>query len=203
MSRRIFRGAACVALVLVLTACAGQRAKRSLPDADALARQVVREQTLAARTAWTLRGRLGVSDGHDGGSGSLEWSQHDRQFRFSVHAPVTGKTWTLSGGPGHVVLEGLRAEAITGEDASALLERELGWRVPVTELVAWARGARAPGEARVEFRADGLPSQIDQAGWKVQFLDYDEGRSPPLPSKVFASRGSYKVRLSIREWTIE
>ncbi|MEO6689206.1 MAG: lipoprotein insertase outer membrane protein LolB [Dokdonella sp.] len=199
----MFRGTAFVALVVLLTACAGQHVKQSLPDAGGLAHQIVREQTLAAQTAWTLRGRLGVSDGHDGGSGSLEWSQRDHQFRFSVHAPVTGKTWTLSGGPGHVVLEGLREDAIAGEDASTLLERELGWRVPVTELVSWARGARAPGEARIEFRADGLPAQIDQAGWKVQFLDYDERRSPPLPSKVFASKGSYKVRLSIREWTLE
>lgn len=203
MSRHILRGAAWVALVLVLAACAGQKMKQNPPDADALARQVVREQTLKAQKVWSLRGRLGVSDGHDGGSGSLEWSQHDDQFRFSVHAPVTGKTWTLSGAPGHVLLEGLREEAITGEDASALLERELGWRVPVAELVAWARGARATGEAQIEFRADGLPAEIDQAGWKVQFLDYDEGRDPPLPSKVFATKGSYKVRLSIREWTLE
>ncbi|MEO5558777.1 MAG: lipoprotein insertase outer membrane protein LolB [Dokdonella sp.] len=203
MSRRILRGATWLALVLALTACAGQHVKHSPPDADALSRQVVREQALAAQSAWTLRGRLGVSDGHDGGSGSLEWSQHDRQFRFSVHAPVTGKTWTLSGGPGHVVLEGLRDAAIAGDDASALLERELGWRVPVAELVAWARGARASGVAQIEFRADGLPAQIDQAGWKVQFLDYDPAHDPPLPSKIFAAKGSYKVRLSIREWTLE
>lgn len=194
------RGAASMALVLLLTGCARQQVKQVPPTADALAGQVVREHALAAQNAWTLRGRLGVSDGRDGGSGSLEWSQHDRQFRFSVHAPVTGKTWTLSGGPGHVVLEGLRDEAIAGDDASALLERELGWRVPVDELVAWVRGARAPGEAHIEFRTDGLPAQIHQAGWKVQFLDYDEGRDPPLPSKVFAAKGSYKVRLSIREW---
>ncbi|MEO7326458.1 MAG: outer membrane lipoprotein LolB, partial [Dokdonella sp.] len=88
-------------------------------------------------------------------------------------------------------------------DASALLERELGWRVPVAELVAWARGARAPGQAQIDFRADGLPAEIDQAGWKVQFLDYDQEHDPPLPSKVFAAKGSYKVRLSIRKWTLE
>jgi outer membrane lipoprotein LolB len=203
MSRSVVRSAALAALALMLAACVGQRVKPGKPDAELFARQLEREQVLAASAAWTLRGRLGVSDGHDSGSGSLEWTQRGRQFRFSVHAPITGKTWTLSGEPGHAVLEGLREQAIEGEDAAALLERELGWRVPVAELVDWARGARATGDARIEFRADGLPAQIDQDGWKVQYLDYDQSRAPPLPSKVFATKGSYKVRLAIREWSMQ
>ena len=75
-------------------------------------------------------------------------------------------------------------------------------RVPVAQLVYWARGARAKGDAQVRFRADGLPAEIDQDGWKVEYVDYGPGE-PPLPSKVFASKGDYKVRLSIREWTTE
>lgn len=203
MTRGFLRGAALAAVALLLGACAGQPRKAVVPDAEMLGRQVVREQALSAHAAWTLRGRLGVSDGRDGGSGSLEWRQDGTRFRFSVHAPVTGKTWVLVGQPGKVALEGLRDQAIEGEDAAALLERELGWRVPVAELVDWARGARAAGEAQIRFRADGLPAEIVQSGWKVEYLDYDQGHDPPLPSKVFASKGNYKVRLAIREWAAE
>ena len=59
--------------------------------------------------------------------------------------------------------------------------------------------AVAPRHARIEFRDDGLPAQIEQDGWKVRYLDYDTTRDPPLPSKVFASRGDYQVRLAIRD----
>jgi outer membrane lipoprotein LolB len=62
---------------------------------------------------------------------------------------------------------------------------------------------RAPGAARITFRDDGLPASIEQSGWKVEYLDYDESRDPPLPGKVFASQGSYKVRLAIREWALQ
>jgi outer membrane lipoprotein LolB len=203
MRRGFPRVPALAVLALVLGACAGQRQKAVAPDAEMLGRQVVREQALATHAAWSLRGRLGVSDGRDGGSGSLEWSQDGARFRFSVHAPVTGKTWLLAGQPGDVALEGLREQVVKGEDAAGLLERELGWRVPVAELVDWARGARAPGAAQIRFRADGLPAEIDQAGWNVEYLDYEQGHDPPLPSKVFASKGNYKVRLSIREWSLE
>jgi outer membrane lipoprotein LolB len=191
------------ACALVLAACVAQPRKSLGPDAQSLARQAAREQALAKYPAWTVTGRLGVSDGHDSGSGSLQWSQHGSSFRFRVQAPVTGKTWMLFGDASHAVLEGLRDHALEGDNAAALLQRELGWHVPIAELVDWARGMRAAGPARIRFRGDGLPAQIEQAGWTVEYLDYDVDRDPPLPSKVFASRGDYKVRLSVRAWTLE
>jgi outer membrane lipoprotein LolB len=184
-------------LVLALAGCAAPRIK---PDADLLARQSAREHALAAQRTWQLAGRLGVSDGHDGGSGSLQWRQDGDAFRFSVHAPVTGKTWVLSGDAHHAVLEGLREQAVEGADAAQLLERELGWHVPVAELIYWARSARAPGDARIEFRSDGLPAVIEQDGWKIEYPDYDNAHEPPLPRKIFASRGDYRVRLSVNQW---
>lgn len=202
MSGPALRRVALLCGLLVLAACAGPRVRPPPADAAALARQAAREAALATRANWTLHGRLGVADARDSGSGSLEWRQQGAEFRFSVHAPVTGKTWVLHGDRGHAMLEGLRAQAVEGDDAATLLERELGWKVPLTELLYWARGLRAPGDARIEFRDDGLPSQIEQGGWKVRYLDYDTARDPPLPSKVFASRGDYQVRLAIRDWSL-
>ena len=191
------RAVALVACALVLAACAAPRVK---PDSDLLARQAERERALSAQPNWVLSGRLGVSNAKDAGSGSLEWKQDGDAFRFSVHAPVTGKTWVLAGDAHRVVLEGLREQPVEGTDAAALLERELGWHVPVAELTEWVRAARAKGEAEIEFRSDGLPAVIRQDGWKIEYPDYDEARQPPLPRKVFASRGEYRVRLSVSEW---
>ncbi len=188
--------------VLALAGCTALPTRPLAPEASLLAAQAAREQALAAQADWTLRGRLGVSDGQDGGSGSLEWRQRGEAFRFQLHAPVTGKTWVLAGGPGHVVLEGLRATPVEGSDAAALLQRELGWQVPVAELAAWVRGARAAGAARIRFNPDGLPAEIEQGGWTVSFPAWDASLQPPLPTRVFARRGDYRVRLAIHEWTL-
>ncbi|MFC4822425.1 lipoprotein insertase outer membrane protein LolB [Dokdonella ginsengisoli] len=202
MSRRTRIRLAVLAAASLLAACVGPRVKPPIVPADAalLDQQAAREQALGARADWSLRGRLGVSDGRDSGSGSLEWSQRGDAFRFSVHAPVTGKTWTLSGDAGHTTLQGLREQPVEAGDAQSLLQRELGWHVPVAELTHWVRGLRASPDARIAFRADGLPAEIDEGGWKVQYLDYDTSRDPALPTRVFAAQGEYKVRLAIREW---
>ena len=191
------RSTALVAVLLALAGCATPKVK---PDADLLARQTERERLIAAQPKWQLEGRLGVSDGRDGGSGSLQWHQDGDRYQFSVHAPVTGKTWVLSGDAHRAELKGFREQAIEGDSASALLERELGWHVPVSDLTSWVRGSRAKSEARIEFRGDGLPAVIEQDGWKVEYLDYDSSRQPPLPSRIFASRGDYRVRLAVKQW---
>ncbi len=190
--------------LLVLTACAGQHVRPVAPSTDPalLARQSAREETLAARTDWSLRGRLGVSDARDSGSGSLDWEQHGDRYRFTVHAPVTGKTWALSGDASHARLDGLRAEPVEAEDAQYLLARELGWNVPMAHLASWVLGMRGSPEARIAFRDDGLPLRIDEDGWRVDYLDYDLGLVPPLPTKVFASKGDWKVRLAVRAWQL-
>lgn len=203
MIKRELRCAAVGATLLALAGCAGPRVKPLPADAARLAQQAVRESALAARNIWTVRGRLGVSDGHDSGSGSLEWTEEGAAYRFSLHAPVTGKTWVLTGNADHATLSGLRDQPVQGPDAAQLLERELGWHVPVARLSWWARGMRAPGAARITFGSDGLPATIEQAGWKIDYLDYDHRSSPPLPSKVFASSGNYKVRLAVHAWTMQ
>ncbi|MBN8482381.1 MAG: outer membrane lipoprotein LolB [Xanthomonadales bacterium] len=190
-----------VALVLafgLLAACAGQRLR---PDAALLAKQQQRENTLAARTTWSLEGRLAVAGPADGGSGMLAWSVRGEVYRFEVQAPVTGKTWILSGDSRHAQVEGLAPNPLRDDDAARLIERELGWKLPVTRFDAWVRGVRAAGSpADLEFRADGLPSLLVQDGWRIEYLDYVEDHDPPLPRRVFASHGGYKVRLAVQRW---
>ncbi|MGA9422683.1 MAG: lipoprotein insertase outer membrane protein LolB [Rhodanobacteraceae bacterium] len=190
-----------IALIL-LAGLAGCAAPLVKSDRAHLAVQNAREHALAAQTRWRLEGRLAVSDGHGGGSGTLDWRQDGDRFRVEVHAPITGKTWTLSGDDSHAVLSGLRAKPIAGTDAAELLERELGWHVPLANLASWVRGARATGAAEIRFRADGLPAEIDQHDWKVEYRDYDSASRPALPSRIFASRDSYHVRLSVRRWSL-
>ncbi|MGA9343349.1 MAG: lipoprotein insertase outer membrane protein LolB [Rhodanobacteraceae bacterium] len=195
-----FRGGILLALLLGIAGCAAPLVKS---DSAHLEAQDQRELALAAQLDWRLEGRLAVSDGHDGGSGTLEWHQQGARFEFEVHAPITGKTWKLMGDPTHAVLSGLAARPIVGDNAAALIERELGWHVPVARLTAWVRGARAEGSATMTFRGDGLPAEIVQAGWTVRYADYDVALSPPLPTRIFASRGPYHVRLSVRHWSTQ
>jgi outer membrane lipoprotein LolB len=191
------RGAIASLLLILLASCASPRLR---PDSRLLELQQQRERLLLPMTPWSLSGRLAISGPNGSGSGTLVWQQNGRDFQFAVSAPVTGKTWTLSGDDQHASLVGLHARPVEARDATSLLQRELGWKVPVLELSSWVLGLRAPGRAEISFREDDLPREIVQNGWTVEYRDYDLTRVPPLPQRIFASQGEFKVRLAIQRW---
>lgn len=186
-----------VAMAALLAACAAPRVRT---DVQGRSNQDQRENQLATRSNWSLQGRIAVSAPGDSGSGSLDWQQQGEHYNISVHAPVSGKTWTLSGDDSGVRLSGLRETPSEALDASALLEKELGWKVPVADLAWWVRAMRAPGKAEIAFREDGLPTEIRQHGWVVEFRDYLPGIAPSMPRRIFASNGRYSVRLIVQQW---
>lgn len=184
--------------LLWLAACAAPQPRRDA-DAAALVQQAQREATLARSSSWSLHGRVAVSDGKDGGSGRIDWRQDGDAFVIEIRAPVSRQTWRLSGRPGRAQLDGLDGGPRVDVDAQALLQREVGWQLPVTDLVAWARGARGNGAARIEFDPQGRPAQIEQHGWIVEYRAWGGGE-PALPKKVFAANGDRRVRLIVERW---
>ena len=198
--RRLLRHVA-LALPLLLTACVP--AVRMKGDAGLLAAQRAREQALAPVDRWVLQGRLGVSNGSDGGSGSFSWSQDGDHYEFVLRAPVTGKSFRLSGDNHGALMEGLDGGPIRGRDAEALMHRALGWDVPLRDLRAWVLGLRADGgPAELTFGADQLPASLLQDGWSVDYREWDTGRQPPLPKKLYAAKPPYKVKLVIESWQL-
>ncbi len=189
----------CVALPLLLVACVP--AVRVKSDAGLLNEQLAREQVLAHAVHWTLSGRLGVTSGNTGGSGSFSWTQDGERYEFELRGPLASKSFRLSGGPDGAMLEGLDGGAVHGPDAETLMRKALGWDVPLRDLRAWVLGLRADsGPAELVFGTNRLPALLRQDGWLVDYRQWDTARQPPLPQKVFAERAPYKVKLSIDSW---
>jgi len=184
--------------VLMLAACAGAPVRIG-PDAALLAAQSAREASLREQPDWGLVGRLAVSAGQDGGSGRIEWRQRGAGFEISLAAPVTRRSWRLVSEAGGARLEGLDGGTLAGPDARRLLAEATGWDIPVEALAAWARGARAPGPARIEFGPEGLPALIEQQGWTVEYRDWLAGEAP-MPRRVFVAREGASVRLVVEAW---
>ncbi len=198
---RWLRGWAVIAVgALVLAACAPV-AVRNPGTAKQLAAQAARERMVAAEPTWGLDGRFAASDGRHGGSGGLSWQQDGQRYRFTLRAPITGKSVELQGGPDGAVLTGASRQPRAGHSAADVLNEEFGWNIPVEDLAWWIRGLRAPGRPAVlTFGANGLPATLEQDGWHIDYRGWYAERFPPLPSKVYARRDPYKVRVLIETW---
>jgi outer membrane lipoprotein LolB len=198
-------------LPLLLAACVHKEAVRPAVQADyavLLDQQRAREHQLAKVDHWVLQGKIGVSGRvngkSDGGSGTLTWTQNGDSYEFVVRGPVGAKSFRLSVTPEGAVLDGLDGGPIRSPDAESLVEKALGWRVPLRDLRAWVLGLRADsGPAELKFGDDGLPALLSQDGWNVTYPAWDSARQPAVPSKVFADNPPYKVKLSVESWNFQ
>jgi len=162
-----------------------------------------------AAPEWAMTGRVALSNGKDGGSGRLEWSQSGGKIRIGLSAPVTRQGWVLEVDAGGATLQGVPDGPVHGADAAALLLDRTGWDIPVAGLGCWVRGAWASrsafGEAKVAYGTDGQAQRIEQAGWTIEYSEWrlDAGSGVELPGRVTALRDQDRVRLVVDRWSAD
>ena len=156
-----------------------------------------------AAPTWSMVGRVALSNGKDGGSGRIEWSQADAQAVVTLSAPVTRQSWTLRTDPTGAVLDGVPNGPRRGTQADSLLREATGWQIPVGALGCWLRGARAGtdvGAASIRYDANGRPARIEQAGWQIDYSGWGEDGGLRVPTRINAQRGDDRVRLIVDGW---
>ncbi len=219
----ILRKPGAVALCLALAAC------QSLPPATAPANVLVGDAQVQAATraqqirisalglaqgacdvpAWAMSGRVALSNGKDGGSGRIEWSQGAGRTGVTLSAPVTRQSWTLTADADGVVLDGIPGGPLRGDDAGQLLRQSTGWEIPVVALGCWLRGAPADtdamGVAGSVFGIDQRLLRIEQGGWVIVYSHWqlDLASGVELPARISAEQASNRVRLVVDRWGSE
>lgn len=184
----------------LLVACAPARVRR-----DTVARRAV-GQELAARalTAFRLQGRVALSDGDQGGSGRLIWEQRGLELDVRFSAPVSQRTWRLQRDLRGARLTDDRGQVHEHADLQYLLDQVWAVGVPVEALSYWLRGSRLPGDGRVSLDESGRLQQLQQGGWTVDYLRWQDAQAgfPALPGKLYASSGQRWVRVVVQRWQL-
>jgi outer membrane lipoprotein LolB len=200
----LLRPAAWVIAVFALLLQACSITPQPAADGAAAARSYdARKKALVSLETWSLKARLAVSDGEDGGSGSLQWVVGEAGTRMNFHGALGRGAWRLESNDRGARLEladGTFYEADTGAELAA---RQLDWAVPVDALSWWVRGLAAPGmvEHR-ELGADGALVFLRQQGWNIEYGRFREVEGILLPLKLTARQSGRTVKLVIREWQL-
>jgi outer membrane lipoprotein LolB len=187
-------------LALLMAGCSSAPPRPQPADVNAAWQQ--HRQTLAALSDWRITGRLGIQSGHEGWHAGLDWQQHNGDYTIRITAPLGQGSLLLQGNAAGVTLQTSDGETLSDVDPGQLLYSQLGWRVPVASLRYWVLGLPAPGPAVETLDDYGRLSHLQQAGWEIEFLDYEQQQGVELPGKVFLSNHQAKVRLAIGEWRL-
>lgn len=176
---------------------------RPVEDAASVQAYQSRAEKLGSNQNWALSGRLAISDGKDGGSGSLSWSQDGEAIQMSFRGALGKGAWQLQSDVNGARLELANGTINYAPSVSELVLEHVGWKVPVDALNWWIKGLAQPGkwEARI-LDEQGHLMQLEQSGWEVKFANYSGSADASLPGKMTARRGPYLVKMVVKDWTL-
>lgn len=180
-------------LLCALAGCAG-RQPASQTAATSQAADALGEH-------WQLKGRLALSNGRDGGSGTLTWQNSPQVSQLAFVGAFGRGSWRLTVTPGQAELTLSDGQIRRAADVTALIEAATGWQVPVQALRHWVTGQAEPGvPASVEAHPEGYLTSLRQHGWLVQFAGRRQVGDTSAPRKITATRGDERVRLLVKSW---
>ncbi len=186
---------------LLLSGCAGLSQRESVGgQGDAKLWQAHKKQ-IASLDGWQINGKVGIRAPKDSGSGILFWLQRQDYFDIRLSGPLGRGAARLTGRPGEVQLEVANQGRFQAESPEALLEEQLGWRLPVSHLLWWVRGLPAPdSRSQVTLDAGSRLARLEQDGWQVQYLSYTEQNGYSLPERIKLHGADLDVTLVIKDW---
>lgn len=183
------------ALVILLGACATPAVQPTL-DWDTRSRQ------LSALTLWSFSGKVLVKTEHGADSANLHWAQEGTDLQLELSGPLGLKPMRLvkEGAELRIFYEN-QWQSIAANDTA--LAELTGWPLPLELLPWWLRGIPAPAPAPAELvLADGYLQKLQQAGWEIEYADYQMIDQQQLPQSMRFRSSNVEGRILFKRWQL-
>lgn len=189
------------AALLMLAGCAGLTSHESLEGQGNASTWKAHKERVTALDGWQIDGKVGIRAPRDSGSGTLFWLQRQGYYDIRLSGPLGRGAARLTGREGAVTLEVSGQGRYQAQSPEALLQQQLGWRLPVSHLLWWVRGLPAPdSKSRLTLDGDSRLARLEQDGWDVEYSSYTQQDGYWLPERLKLHGQDLDVTLVIKSW---
>lgn len=185
---------ALVSMALLLSACSSSPSYTPVSDNQDWSGY---QQQMSQLQRWQVLGKVAIKTAEQRDSASFSWQQQQDNFEISLFGPLNQLGARLSGDSSWVELQ-TDEGSYNARSPEQLLERHLGWQLPIRHIQWWVRGLPAPGYPMTLQLANERLSELNQAGWSISYSRYSATNSHP--EKIRLSHPKLDVTLIIKEW---
>ena len=160
---------------------------------------------LSRLQTWTMQGTLVLRSGDDVSRVGMRWRQTGDSYLVRFTGPFGVGLFEVEGSEAGVEARFADSRRVRAESPEALLEREVGWSVPLHGLRYWIVGVPAPDGAtwKMELDDHGRLADLEQAGWTVVYERYSDIDDLSLPERIRFSSESVEATVVVRRWKVE
>lgn len=153
----------------------------------------------------SLSGRLNVRYIKDGKQESAtlkyDWKQDARNTDVALFDPFGTKVAVIAVTPqGATLRESGNKPPLSAPSIDDLSARALGWSLPVSGLRGWLQGHATAANGKPWSASAANNEVTTREGWHLQYVDWQEGSSPPRPKLINAEHpgGGDVQQMSLR-----
>jgi outer membrane lipoprotein LolB len=142
-------------------------------------------------------GRIAARYGTEGFTGNVDWRHAAAGDDMLISTPLGQGLARIVREAQAVQLTTANGRQYSAPDAETLTERVLGFRVPLEGMADWVQARpSAPRSSRVAYSPDGKPQVIEERDWRIEYLDYENGR----PKLMQLNYPGIQLRFAVTEW---
>jgi outer membrane lipoprotein LolB len=147
---------------------------------------------------WSMEGKVGIQSQEVNGSASLIWQQNKDSYNIRLFGPLGLGAVRLMGDDNQVKYVNQQGVIFTADSPEILLKQNLGWDMPISNLIYWVKGIPAPEfKAEKNYNMQHQLVQLKQQGWTIQYVRYF---SDNLPQLIALDKRNIKIKLLINTW---
>ncbi len=134
-------------------------------------------------------------------SGLMNWVNKGDNYSIFISGPIGKILAKIIKTEQLVTLNVIDESEVSAPTAEELLEKSLGWSLPISGLVYWIKGIPdANFDYTLEFNKNGYLNFISQQGWEIKFLAYSNHENYQLPRKIVLSQENITITIIIKSW---
>lgn len=154
--------------------------------------------SIATIQAFSLKGRIGVQTEGKGFSGSMQWQHDAAEDQIALYSPLGGQVASIKKDAESVTLTEGNGHTITAQDAEALTQMTLGWKLPLTGLADWSLGRPTSNPIdKIIWDDVGRITHLIQEGWDIEYSDYLAFEGKQLPNKIYLRSPKVNIKLIV------
>ena len=169
------------AAALLVAACAEMQFQRSDAEAE-----------------FEFSGRIAVRFKDESSTGNFAWRHGAGNDEVMITNPLGQGVARIVRDGNAVTLTDAEGREHRADDAEALTEQALGFRLPLAGLADWVRARPGPGPSQVRKDGEGRLAELEQSGWKIEYQEW--GADGKLPARMKLTYPGLELRLAIAQW---
>jgi outer membrane lipoprotein LolB len=163
----------------------------------------IRQDQLASCHNWSFQSAVIITNAQEKVLVHIRWQQFDYKYILNITSLFNFGGVKIIGDPTNIALWRSATNKTIATTPEELMDKELGWSLPLKNMRYWIVGLPAPKLAYT-FQVDRCNRLIflQQQGWKISYADFVSVNKIDFPTTILLNNAKLQIKVMIRKWSI-